>query len=578
MADAVRLISIRRGYDPREFALVVFGGAGPLHGADARPRARRSRPCSCRRNPGITSALGCLLVDIRHDLSEMFLRPADERRRASSRPSSRAGGRGPRAARRRGRRPRTRCSSQRSIDMRYLGQWRSLSIQVDVAGRRPRRGRRALPRRARARVLLPPRRRAGRGLPAQRASRSAHDPRPELRPARARRRRCPSRSRRARSCFDDGRGGRDARLSTAPTSPAGATFEGPAVIEQLDSTTLVPPGREGRGRRVAESRIRDRGGRAMTETRATLDPVTFEVLKNAFVDHRRPDGGADPAHLPLVRHLLPRLLLARCATANGNTVMQGTPGHRRPRRHAPLHRQGGDRGLRRRHARRATCSPINDPYLGGTHFCDVRVDPADLRRRRADRASRSPTATGPTSAAASPARSTSTPREHFGEGMRIPPVRIWRPGRATCDDVVAHDRLQHARARGRRRRPPRPGRGDRAWPSARSCGWSSKYGADDRRRPRSREVQDYVERLTRQRVAELPDGTWETDDYLDFDPGERRGAGPGPGEDDDRRRPDRTTTSPARTRRSRTFLNSALRRRRSRASSPAPRCSSPTCR
>ena len=32
------------------------------------------------------------------------------------------------------------------------------------------------------------------------------------------------------------------------------------------------------------------------------------------------------------------------------------------------------------------------------------------------------------------------------------------------------------------------------------------------------EVQDYVERLTRQRIAELPDGTWETEDYLDFDP------------------------------------------------------------
>ena len=50
MADAVRLISIRRGYDPREFALVVFGGAGPLHGvALARElvdpdRARATQP------------------------------------------------------------------------------------------------------------------------------------------------------------------------------------------------------------------------------------------------------------------------------------------------------------------------------------------------------------------------------------------------------------------------------------------------------------------------------------------------------------------------------------------------------
>ncbi|WP_240491817.1 hydantoinase/oxoprolinase family protein, partial [Acinetobacter baumannii] len=33
MCDALRLISVRRGYDPRDFALVVFGGAGALHGA-----------------------------------------------------------------------------------------------------------------------------------------------------------------------------------------------------------------------------------------------------------------------------------------------------------------------------------------------------------------------------------------------------------------------------------------------------------------------------------------------------------------------------------------------------------------
>ena len=42
MADAVRLISISRGHDPRDFALVAFGGAGPLHGA-ALARELRSR-------------------------------------------------------------------------------------------------------------------------------------------------------------------------------------------------------------------------------------------------------------------------------------------------------------------------------------------------------------------------------------------------------------------------------------------------------------------------------------------------------------------------------------------------------
>ena len=76
MADAVRLISIRRGYDPREFALVVFGGAGPLHGV-ALARELSIPTVLVPPNPGITSALGCLLVDIRHDLSVMYLARTD---------------------------------------------------------------------------------------------------------------------------------------------------------------------------------------------------------------------------------------------------------------------------------------------------------------------------------------------------------------------------------------------------------------------------------------------------------------------------------------------------------------------
>src|SRR5919204_2141698 len=72
MADAVRLISIRRGYDPRDFVLTVFGGAGPLHGA-ALAKELSIPTVLVPPDPGITSAFGCLLVDVRHDLSTMFL-------------------------------------------------------------------------------------------------------------------------------------------------------------------------------------------------------------------------------------------------------------------------------------------------------------------------------------------------------------------------------------------------------------------------------------------------------------------------------------------------------------------------
>ena len=72
MADAVRLISISRGYDPRDFALVAFGGAGALHGV-ALAKELSIPTVIVPPNPGVTSALGCLLVDVRHDLSQTYL-------------------------------------------------------------------------------------------------------------------------------------------------------------------------------------------------------------------------------------------------------------------------------------------------------------------------------------------------------------------------------------------------------------------------------------------------------------------------------------------------------------------------
>ena len=128
MADAVRLISIRRGYDPRDFALVAFGGAGAAARRGAGQGARHSDRARAAA-PGITSALGCLLVDIRHDLSAMYLRSVDD---ADPEEIDAEFGtleeEGARAAGARGRARGPSCL-QRSIAMRYLGQWRSLSVR-----------------------------------------------------------------------------------------------------------------------------------------------------------------------------------------------------------------------------------------------------------------------------------------------------------------------------------------------------------------------------------------------------------------------------------------------------------------
>ncbi len=67
MAGAIRIISIERGYDPREFALVPFGGAGPLH-AGALIREVGIARALVPYFPGIVSAIGCIMADARYDL------------------------------------------------------------------------------------------------------------------------------------------------------------------------------------------------------------------------------------------------------------------------------------------------------------------------------------------------------------------------------------------------------------------------------------------------------------------------------------------------------------------------------
>jgi N-methylhydantoinase A len=67
MAGAIRLVSIERGHDPSKFVAVPFGGGGALH-AGALIRQIGLKGAIVPRFPGITSALGCVLADLRHDV------------------------------------------------------------------------------------------------------------------------------------------------------------------------------------------------------------------------------------------------------------------------------------------------------------------------------------------------------------------------------------------------------------------------------------------------------------------------------------------------------------------------------
>jgi N-methylhydantoinase A len=74
MIEALRLVSVQRGFDPREFSLVAFGGAGPLH-ANAIARELAIPEVIIPLSPGVSSALGLLLADIQHDFVRTYIKP-----------------------------------------------------------------------------------------------------------------------------------------------------------------------------------------------------------------------------------------------------------------------------------------------------------------------------------------------------------------------------------------------------------------------------------------------------------------------------------------------------------------------
>ena len=164
MADQIRLVTIKRGYDPRQFALVVLGGAGPVHGvplAEEMGMAEVIVPEA----PGVLAAFGLLAAAIEHhhartlqaradavdlDAVNRCLAELDAAGRGADARGRRAGG--------------ERCASRTAADMRYVGQAYELEVPIAAPLTRDARagGRARVPRRARARLRLRARAAAGR--------------------------------------------------------------------------------------------------------------------------------------------------------------------------------------------------------------------------------------------------------------------------------------------------------------------------------------------------------------------------------------------------------------------------------
>jgi len=129
MAEALRIVSIERGHDPREFILVAFGGAGPIHAASLAAELQIPEVV-VPPAPGVFSALGLVATDLRRDYSRTFyadLAKADPAEVAAALAAMEAEGRAMLEA---AKVPAERRALLRSADIRYRRQAYELTVPM----------------------------------------------------------------------------------------------------------------------------------------------------------------------------------------------------------------------------------------------------------------------------------------------------------------------------------------------------------------------------------------------------------------------------------------------------------------
>ena len=129
MVKAIRLVTVERGFDPREFGLVAFGGAGPLHAVDL-ARELQMPEVIVPAHPGVTSALGLLFVDPLDDFSWSYVRRQDQIDLAQLRERYEEMDNRVRDSLVRQGVAADAIAVDRSIDLRYIGQLHSVTVPL----------------------------------------------------------------------------------------------------------------------------------------------------------------------------------------------------------------------------------------------------------------------------------------------------------------------------------------------------------------------------------------------------------------------------------------------------------------
>jgi N-methylhydantoinase A len=247
MMGAVRVISVERGEDPRDFTLFAFGGAGPLHAAEV-AEGMGIRQVLVPPHPGLMSAVGLLYAERRLDLGLTRLVPADP----ASLPSLTAG---IADLRRRGEEwldregvARDAARFEWAAELRYRGQSSELSVELvteqpeaatlarvvaEFHGLHKARYGYDMPENEVELVTLRLTVRAARPSPPEEPGPPAHGSVADA-------------VRESRSVWFPATGFTGTPVYDRVRLPAGGVFAGPAIVEQMDATTVVPPGWQAR--------------------------------------------------------------------------------------------------------------------------------------------------------------------------------------------------------------------------------------------------------------------------------------------------------------------------------------------
>ncbi|HXR64504.1 MAG TPA: hydantoinase/oxoprolinase family protein, partial [Ktedonobacteraceae bacterium] len=386
MERAIRTVSLEKGYDPRLFALLPFGGAGPLHACEL-AEALRIQRVFIPRYPGVLSALGLVLAPVVKDYlqnvmlditegedvaSEAHFALLEEHARAEMQAESAVLGLDS---------AETPLVLQRAYDLCYLGQSYELTVAEAESGR-------FADTLAAFHALHE--QRFGHSHPGQpvrivslRIKALIQPPAPEL-PL------LPSAEEDAQHALVSERmmvfasGTLAVRVYNRERLLCGNRIVGPALLVQMDSTILLPPGwmclvdawgnlnvewsaGEGPDANASHSPIENKMAE-IADGSAAVDAVSLEIFKHLFASAAEEMGVTlgRTAYSPNIKER--KDYSCACFDARGRLIAQAA--------HIPVHLGAMPASVQAALERFASFAPgdvilLNDPYLGGTHLPDI---------------------------------------------------------------------------------------------------------------------------------------------------------------------------------------------------------------